>query len=75
MRTCGGIGGKAEHMYAVSSKNLGVKYSLRAKFHSNFASQDKLAHEAIIQNTLPSHIFTPNDISSYLSFIEFTSTT
>ena len=67
--------GKSEHLYAVSSTNLGVKYSPRAKIQSNFAIPDKLAHEAIIQNTLPSHIFTPNEIDSYLSLIKSTRTT
>ena len=65
--------GKTEHLYAVSSTNLEVKYSPRAKVQSNFAISKKLAHEAMIQITPPHRCFAPKEFDFYLSLIKPTS--
>ena len=53
----------------------GTEIFIQNQVQSNFAIPEKLAHEAIIQNTLPRQFFTPNEFDAYLSLIKSTSTT
>ena len=47
----------------------------QSQVQSNFAVPDKLAHEAMIQNSPSCQIFAPNEFDSYLSLIKFAGTT